>query len=149
MMVRLIFLSVLLAAMGSAGLYIDNAAYERGAHDVRNEVQKTADSALERNEAVHREQIETLMEATHAKEKRLQTISDDHDRALRELGRLRSAASSWCGSAVPSTTASTGADDPNTVADVLGHCGSELVRLARAADGHAADALMCTQAWPK
>jgi hypothetical protein len=149
MMLRLIFLSAVLAALGGAGWYIDNAAYARGVRDVRNEVQKVADDAQKRNEAVHREQIENLMEATHAKDKRIQTISGDHDRALRELDGLRTAARAWGGGSMPGADSSTVTERPNPIADVLGQCSAELVRMAGAADAHAADALMLQQAWPK
>lgn len=146
---RLIAISVALSILAGAGWYIDNAAYDRGVQEVREEVQKTADEAAKRNAAVHKKQIETLMEAHDAKEKRLQTISDDHGHALHELGRLRAAASAGSASGVPAAITSPGSDYASAVADVLGLCGTELVKLARAADGHAADALMLQQAWPK
>jgi hypothetical protein len=149
MTARLIAIAVMLSALIGAAWYVDSAAYERGANDVKEEVQKAADEAAMRNAAVQRKQLETLLESKNEQTKRLQIVSADHDRAVRELSGLRSAAGASRGGTVPSTTASTGADDPNPVADVLGHCGAELVRLARAADDHAADALMCTQAWPK
>lgn len=149
MLLRLIALSVVLALLGSAGWYVDSAAYARGVREVREEVQKAADAATAQNAAVHRQQIENLMEATHAKELRLHAVSDDRDRALLELDGLRSAARASGGGSMPSAGTGAGADDTSAISDVLGQCGAELVRVAQAADRHAADALMLQQAWPR
>lgn len=149
MTLRLFLFTIVLSALGGAGWYIDASAYSRGVRDVQNEVQHAADEAAKQNAAVQRKQFETLLEAKDAQNKRLQIANADHDRALRELDGLRLANRASRGGTVPGTSTSTGADDTNSTADVLGHCGAELVRLAQAADGHAADALMCIQAWPR
>ncbi len=149
MTLRLILIAIVLSALGGAGWYIDTSAYSRGVRDVQNEVQHAADEAAKQNAAVQRKQFETLLEAKDAQNKRLQIANADHDRALRELDGLRLSARASRGGTVPSAAAGAGVDDANPIADVLGHCGSELVRVAQAADAHAADALMCIQAWPR
>lgn len=146
---RLIACAVVLSILAGVCWYIDDAGYERGQRELREEVQKTADEAAERNAAAHKKQIETLMEAHDAKEKHLQTISDDHAGALRELGRLRAAASAWRSSSMLGANSSAVSDNSDPIEDLLGKCGAELVRVAKAADDHAADALMCIQAWPR
>lgn len=149
MTARLLALSLVLAAMGAIGWYIDDAAYSRGVRETQEEVQKAAIEATKQNDAVHREQIQTLLEAKDAEQKYLQVVSADHDRAVAELARLREFTHNTSGGSLPSADSIAYSHNANSAADLLGACGAELIDMARAADGHAADALMCTAAWPR
>ena len=122
-----------------------------GAAEVRAEVQAVALQAELDNAAKHDQQIQKLMEAQHAKDKRLQTVAADNDRARLELERLRVALAQTDsgGSELPPAVAGPVIEYTNPLADLLGQCSRELVELARKADGHAADAVNLRDAWPK
>ena len=122
-----------------------------GAAEVRAEVQAVALQAELDNAAKHDQQIQKLMEAQHAKDKRLQVVAADNDRARLELERLRVALAQRDagGSDLPTAVAGPVAQHPDTASELLVECSRELVDLARKADGHAADAVNLRDAWPK
>jgi hypothetical protein len=122
-----------------------------GAAEVRAEVQAVALQAERDNSAKHEQQIQKLMEAQHAKDKRLQTVAADNDRARLELERLRVALAQRDagGSDLPPAVAGPVAEHTDTASELLVECSRELVELARKADGHAADAVNLNNSWPK
>lgn len=144
----------LLAGLLALGLirverHIEQQGYDRGARETQEEVQRVADAQAAKNAEIQRRQIQTLTEARDAQQKRLQATVADHDRAVRELDGLRTTTRDGGSGDVPCATAETCAQYARAVADILGQCGAELIDVARAADGHAADALMLHQAWPE
>jgi hypothetical protein len=68
-------------------------------------------------------------------------------RARTELGRLRSASATGAGNAGTSDAACVAYASAAT--DVLNECGSALVDLAQAADGHVADLRTTRESWPE
>jgi regulator of replication initiation timing len=152
---KLIALLVALLAMVSGAWWLQSSSFSKGhaagVAEVRAEVQAVALQAERDNAAKHEQQIQTLMEAQHAKDKRLQTVVADNDRARLELDRLRVtlAQRDGGGSELPSADSGSVTEHNNPLADLLGQCSRELVELARKADGHAADAVILRDAWPR
>ena len=72
----------------------------------------------------------------------------DADAARGELDRLRDASRATRGG-VPGEPAGACVARADAAGDVLAQCAAAYQELARAADGHANDALMLQQAWPK
>lgn len=143
-----------LAAVGGAW-WLQASSFSKGraagVAEVRAEVEAVALQAERDNAAKHEQQIQKLMEAQHAKDKQLRVVALDNDRARSELERLRLALAQRNGGGgdVPSPAASAPSEYTNTLEDILGQCGRDLVELARKADGHAADAVSLRDAWPK
>lgn len=71
------------------------------------------------------------------------------DRARDELDRLRVALAASGPGRMSSQSSPTRTDDTSAIAELLLACGSELQAVARAADGHASDAVILQKAWPK
>ena len=69
-------------------------------------------------------------------------------RAGTELDRLRRTIAARRDDSVPRDPACPAADPAPAEGELLGQCGDALVELARAADGHARDAITCNAAWP-
>lgn len=122
-----------------------------GAAKVRAEVEAVALQAERDNAAKHEQQIQTLMEAQRAKDKRLQTVAADNDRARLELDRLRLviAQRDAGGSDLPTAVAGPVTQHTDTSSELLVECSRRYIDLARKADGHAADAVNLRDAWPK
>lgn len=79
--------------------------------------------------------------------RRLADVRRDADRARGAADRLRNDLDT-ARATLPSATCSAARDYAATVNELFGECTATAGRLAEAADGHAADALMLQQAWP-
>ena len=135
------------------------------AHQVHRAINDRA--ALARAEQSAQQQREKLreFEAAQAETARLQETADAatrraaartqadqraHAGARTELDRLRQRLAST--PAVPTCSPPSGppaADRADPARELLGACAAELVELGRAADAHAADAMMLHDAWPR
>jgi GAF domain-containing protein len=152
---KLIALLVALLAMVSGAWWLQSSSFSKGhaagVAEVRAEVQAVALQAERDNAANHEQQIQKLMEAQHAKDKRLQTVAADNDRARLELERLRVALAQRDagGSELPPAVAGPVAQYTNPLAELLEECSRRYIEVARQADGHAADAVNLRDAWPK
>ena len=79
--------------------------------------------------------------------RRLADIRGDAARARGAADRLRNDLDT-ARATLPSATCGSVREYTATLTDVFGECAATAGRLAEAADGHAADALMLQQAWP-
>ena len=135
------------------------------AHQVHRAINTRA--ALQHAEQAAQQQRQTLraIEATHAETTRLQETADAatrraaartqadqraHAGARNELDRLRQRLAST--TAMPASSPPAGppaADRADPAREILGACAADIVELGRAADAHAADAMMLHDAWPR
>ena len=86
-------------------------------------------------------------EAQREHARRVADIRSDATRARGVADRLRNDLAT-ARATLPSATCSAARDYAATVNELFGECTATAGRLAEAADGHAADALMLQQAWP-
>jgi len=117
------------------------ARMKADAFEARSRAEKAAqaEGARRQQQVNHAQQTAT---------QRAQAARSDADRALSELDRLRHDIRT---SAVPASgPACTAADQrAATATDLLADCAAAYSALARKADGHANDARMMVEAWPK
>lgn len=81
---------------------------------------------------------------------RVSAADRDLHRNRGELERLRDAIRARPAAACPVPNAATTASPSpvDAAGDILGECAAALTDVARAADGHASDAVMCRLSWP-
>lgn len=102
---------------------------QRKANEATTKLQQQADAA----------------QREHAR--RLADVRRDADRARSAADRLRNNLTT-ARATLPDATCGTVREYATTVNELFGECAAAAGRLAEAADGHAADALMLQQAWP-
>lgn len=129
--------------------HLENVAFDRGAAQVRSEVEAVARAAQAQNDERQRRELEKAKEAQYARDKKLQSVEADHGRALRELDGLRKQIALASGGDVPTTGPAASTCNCAAERELQRILGEELervsaagARLAREADGHAADAVM-------
>jgi sensor c-di-GMP phosphodiesterase-like protein len=133
---------------GSAAYFFQENRYEtvlaERAAEHATALADATSKALAHSQALA-EKVESVQAAA---EKRRRAVAADRDRAVAELVRLRDTATD---------TASRACSDPASpvsapalaLADVFNQCAARIVEVAAAADGHATDAMMLRDAWPK
>lgn len=104
-------------------------------------MQEASEAARSTEQANTSKTLKALNERT-AKNRELQAIVAGN---RTELERLRDAANSACSAGDPTTP---GAVANHPAGTILAECAAQLVGVAQAADGHAADAKTLFEAWP-
>lgn len=146
-------------ALGAAGAWTVQAwRYEAKIADI----QRAHAQAVATAQANHIQALEKASEQTIVYQQQAHQAAEDAasrvaaaDVVMRrnrgELDRLRDAIRTRPAPAcpMPDTATATSPKPADTIGDVLGECGTALTELARAADGHASDAVMMRNAWPK
>ena len=158
-MTPIIILAIATATVGVAGAWaVQSWRYEAQIADI----QRAHAQAVATAQATHIAALEQAREQTAKYQQNAHKAAVDAagrvaaaDVALRrnrtELDRLRDAIRTRPATAcpMPDTTTAPSAESADTLGDVLGECGAALADMARAADGHASDAVMLRNAWPK
>ena len=146
-------------AIGAAGAWTVQALrYESKIADI----ERTHIEAIAKAQATHIQALEQAREQTAKHLQDAHQAAEDAasrvaaaDRDLRrnrtELERLRDAIRTRPTTAcpMPNTATASSVESTDPIGDVLAECGAALTDMARAADGHASDAMMCRAAWPK
>lgn len=140
------------ALVQTSRLHAERAAHANTRADHAAEQAQRAMAAVRALDAAAAE-TQRLTDRHHAalaqQTRRAQAHRADHDRAVFELDRLRHAIATAPGHcAMPGDPATPGADRADPARELLGACAEQLADLARAADGHARDAVMLWYAWP-
>lgn len=154
-----IILGAAAVAIGAAGAWtVQSWRYEAQIADIK----RTHTQAVATTQATHIKALEQAREQTIVYQQQAHQAAQDAasrvaaaDVAMRrnrtELERLRDAIrirhATAC--AMPYAATATSAESTDTVGDVLGECAATVTELARTADGHASDAVMLRDAWPK
>ena len=154
-----IILGAAAVAIGAAGAWtVQSWRYEAKIADI----QRAHTQAVATAQAAHINALEQAREQTAKYQQNAHKAAADAasrvaaaDVAMRrnrtELERLRDAIRTRPATAcpMPDTSTAASAEPADTVGDVLGECAATVTELARAADGHASDAVMLRNAWPK
>lgn len=154
-----VILGAVAAAIGAAGAWtVQSWRYEAQIADI----QRAHAQAVAAAQAAHINALEAAREQTAKYQQNAHKAAQDAasrvaaaDVAMRrnrtELERLRDAirARPVAACAVPDDSTAASDEPADPVGDVLGECGTALADMARAADGHASDAVMLRNAWPK
>lgn len=158
-MIPTIILGAAAIALGATGAWtLQSWRYEAQIADIK----RTHAQAVAAAQSKHINALEQAREQTAKHQQQAHQAAADAasrvaaaDRDLRrnrtELDRLRNAIRTRPATActMPDVATATSPAPADTVGDVLGECGAALTELARAADGHASDAVMLRDAWPK
>ena len=154
-----IILGTVAVSIGAAGAWtVQSWRYEAQIADIN----RTHAQAVATSQANHIQALERANEQTAFYQQNAHKAAEDAasrvaaaDVAMRrnrgELERLRDAirARPVAVCPMPDTSTAPSADPADTVGDVLAECAATATELARAADGHASDAVMLRNAWPK
>lgn len=154
-----VILGAVAAAIGAAGAWtVQSWRYEAKIADI----QRAHTQAITTAQANHIAALEQAREQTIVYQQQAHQAAQEAagrvaaaDRDLRrnrgELDRLRDAirARPVAACTVPDDSTSTSPEPADTVGDVLAECAATATELARAADGHASDAVKLSDAWPK
>lgn len=152
-------LGAVAVAVGAAGAWtVQSWRYDAKISDI----DRTHSAAIAQAQETHikalenaREQSEKYQQDAHqaAADAAIRISAADRDlhRNRTELDRMRDAIRSrpvaTC--AMPNVATAASVEPADTVGNVLAECAAAIAELARAADGHASDAMMCFAAWPK
>ena len=154
-----IILGSVAVAIGAAGAWtVQSWRYEAQIADIKH----THAQAQATAQATHIKALEAAREKTIVYQQQAHQAAADAasrvaaaDVAMRrnrtELERLRDAIRTRPVAAcpMPDTATATSTEPADTVGDVLTECAATATELAQAADGHASDAVMLRNAWPK
>lgn len=154
-----VILGAVAVAIGAAGTWTAQAwRYEAKIADIK----RTHAQAVATAQAKHINALEYAREQTIVYQQQAHQAAQDAasrvaaaDVAMRrnrgELDRLRDAIRTrhYEACTVPDTATAPSPKSADPIGDVLGECGAALTELARAADGHASDAVKLSDAWPK
>jgi len=142
-------------AISAALAFTHFAAYRSGKANIRAQwdaakvvQQAQAAEATRINHAVESARQTKVIEAQNAAQTRNRKLQADALAARSERDRLRDQIAT-IRSGLPTNTASANASIADTANELLGECGAAYQELAAKADGHASDAMMLLQAWPK
>jgi len=131
------------------------AAYRSGKANIRAQwdaakvvQQAQAAEATRINHAVESARQTKVIEAQNAAQTRNRKLQADAIAARSELDRMRNQLAAGS-STMPTGATSASGIDPAAVAAILSDCAGVATDLAGKADGHASDAMMLLQAWPK
>ena len=136
------------------GIWLERSAeargYTRGLAEAQSMAQTAASDAANQSGQACLAQITIMNEAQDARQKKLTAAESAGNRARNELGQLRQHIAAARLNSVSTDAAASGASNNAAIAaELLEQCGSELVRVASQADGHAADSMMYQAAWPR
>ena len=154
-----VILAIATATVGGLGAWtVQSWRYEAKIADI----QRAHAQAITTAQANHIAALEQAREQTIVYQRQAHQAAQDAanrvaaaDRDLRrnrtELGRLRDAirARPHAACAVPDDSTAPSLEPADTIGDVLAECAATATELARTADGHASDAVMLLNAWPK
>lgn len=153
-----LILGAVAIAVGAAGAW----AVQSWRYDARiADIERTHSEAIATAQSTHIHALEAAREQTAQYQQnahqaaqdaasRIAAADVDLRRNRGELDRLRDAirARPHVACTVPDDSTATSAVPADTAGDVLGECAAALADMARAADGHASDAVMLRDAWP-
>lgn len=139
-----------------AAIFATTIAYRKGLASGKAQIQARWDKDIKEREAAQRAEKEKLEKrydeqiknAIAARDEKLQQVQADADNARAAASSMRQQLAAGRGRITTSTPAAV-ADYAHALTDILGECTDRYTEMARAADGHAADAAALMQAWPK
>lgn len=139
-----------------AAIFATTIAYRKGVASGKAQIQARWDKDIKEREAAQRVEKERLekryekqiTDAIAARDEKLQQVQADADNARAAASSMRQQLAAGRGRITTSTPAAV-ADYAHALMDILGECTDRYTEMARAADGHAADAAALMQAWPK
>lgn len=137
------------ASIAAVGAYkVQDWRYTGQINQIKAAQAEAVNTATREARAQESARFKGVQDAQAAAQTRAQVARRDADRARSELDRMRDTLSATRGG-VPGESPGACAVRADAGADVLAQCAAAYQELARAADGHANDALMLQQAWPK
>jgi len=145
--VQLIAALAVAAAAFGAGWTVQGWRYDKQISDIHA---KQAVALIEAQRQANETTAKLQQQADEAQREHARRVADIRSDATRARGvadRLRNDLDT-ARATLPSATCSAARDYAATVNELFGECTATAGRLAEAADGHAADALMLQQAWP-
>ena len=151
-LLRKYWLPLLLAVAAAVAMV---AAYNMGRDAGKAAIQKAWDKDIEQRTSAQRAEKDRLerhyadqiQQALAERDAKLAKVQTDADHARAAAGSLRQQLAASRGRIAQVAPAAV-VDYTDTVADVLGECAARYTEVARAADGHAADADTLIRAWP-
>ena len=151
-LLRKYWLPLLLAVAAAVAMV---AAYNMGRDAGKAAIQKAWDKDIEQRTSAQRAEKDRLerhyadqiQQAIAARDAQIKRVQADADGARAAAGSLRQQLAASRGRVAQVAPAAV-VDYTDAVADVLGECAARYTEVARAADGHAADADALMRAWP-
>ena len=145
-----VWIAALLVALAGFGL-----GYVKGNTNGKAKVQAQWDKDIAQRESAQRAEKDRLerhyedqiQQAIAARDAQIKRVQADADGARAAAGSLRQQLAASRGRIAQVAPAAV-VDYTDAVADVLGECAARYTEVARAADGHAADADALMRAWP-
>ena len=152
LLLRKYWLPLLLAVAAVAAVAV---AYNKGNTAGKAAIQAAWDEDIAQREAAQRAEKDRLeqhyanqiQQAITARDAQIKRVQADADGARAAAGSLRQQLAASRGRIAQVAPAAV-VDYADTVADILGECTARYTEVARAADGHAADADALMRAWP-
>ena len=152
LLLRKYWLPLLLAVAAVAAVAV---AYNKGHTTGKAVIQAAWDEDIAQREAAQRAEKDRLeqhyadqiQQAIAARDAQIKRVQADADNARAAAGSLRQQLTASRGRIAQVAPAAV-VDYTDAVADILGECAARYTEVARAADGHAADAAALMRAWP-